>query len=183
MATDKKNYVYRLMKAECNCGSKDFQQYLNLPKDHGVIFQDNEQPLMNANDHVANEHILSFGRCKSPTNPGDNLGAMLVLSSIPLFGQLGKKLVGVKCNPMTIVPWINCDEDYYIDGAPALTIESELPCYFGGKIKIVAQKVEADDEEETASQEESAESKAEERRDATQQLPSEVQEKIDSFCG
>ena len=69
MSQDKKQYVYRLMKAECSCGSKDFQQYLNLPEDHGITFSTEDQPLMNASDHVANENILQFGRCTSLTNP------------------------------------------------------------------------------------------------------------------
>ena len=46
MSQDKKQYVYRLMKAECSCGSKDFQQYLNLPEDHGITFSTEDQPLM-----------------------------------------------------------------------------------------------------------------------------------------
>ena len=35
-------------KAECDKGDKKAleSQYLNLPKDHGVYFQDTEQPLM-----------------------------------------------------------------------------------------------------------------------------------------
>ena len=184
MAAGKKQYVYRLMKAECSCGSKDFKQNLNLPLDHGVSFQGDDSPLMNANDHVANEHILTFGRCTSAINPGSNAGAMLAGAVLPVIGAiLAKKLAGCKCEPMTIVPWIKVDEDYFIDGAPALTIESRLPCFYGGVIKIVLEKEDTDNsDDDDSGDDEQQEEKKEERKDAKKQLPSEVQEKIDSFC-
>lgn len=182
MATGKKQYVYRLMKAQCSCGSKKFKQNLNLPKDHGVLYQDEDYPLMNANDHVANEHILTFGRCTSMTNPNGAVGFALASAVIPIIGgALMKKLAGVKCEPMTIVPWIKVDEDYLIDGAPALTLESELPCYYGGVIKIVLEPVNQDDENKEGT-EEAPEETPEEEKDIKKQLPSEVQEKLDSFC-
>ena len=188
MATQKKQYVYRLMKAQCSCGAKefsfkeglhDFSQYLNLPKDHGVVFNDIEHPLMNANDHVANEHIYSFGRCTSLQNPGDWTLGMLLGGGIPFLGLLAgalfKSFIGCKCEPMTLVPWINIDEDYFIEGAPALTIESVLPCYYGGMITIVAEL----EGEKTDSEEED---EGPEEKDARELLPSEVQEQIEAFC-
>lgn len=181
MATGKKQYVYRLMKAQCSCGSKDFKQYLNLPKDHGVLFHDNESPLMNANDHVANEHILTFGRCTSMANPNGAAGFLMASVVIPFIGgALMRNLAGVKCEPMTIVPWIKVDEDYLIDGAPALTLESRLPCYYGGSIKVVYEKVDEEGEEDTG--EGAEEQPIEEEKDVKKQLPSEVQEKLDAFC-
>lgn len=174
MATEKKQYIYRLMKAKCSCSATDFAQYLNLPEDHGVAFHDSEYPLMNANDHVAGEHINTFGRCKSLKNPGGQ-GANLIM---PFFGPLLlKATVGCKCDPMTLVPWIGVDEDYFIDGAPALTLESELPCYYGGVISIVAElEKEGTDEGQQKEEEESRDV------DARELLPSEVKEKIESFC-
>ncbi len=181
MATGKKQYVYRLMKAQCSCGSKKFKQNLNLPQDHGVLYQDENYPLMNANDHVANEHILTFGRCTSMANPNGAVGFALASTIIPIIGgALLKNLAGVKCEPMTIVPWINVDKDYLIDGAPALTVESELPCYYGGVIKIVLEEVTQDDA--TQGGEEENVEQVQEEEDIKKQLPSEVQEKIDSFC-
>ncbi len=175
MATGKEQYVYRLMKAKCSCGDKDFTQYLNVPKDHGVLFHDSEYPLMNANDHVANENILTFGRCKSISNPGGAVAEGLANAIIPFVGgTLLQTLIGCKCEPMTLVPWIKVDEDYFIDGAPALTLESRLPCYYGGVIEIVLEQAEAEEGEEQEPEEE--------EKDVMDQLPSEVQEKIDSFC-
>lgn len=182
MAAGKKQYVYRLMKAQCTCGDKKFKQNLNLKKDHGVLFHDENYPLMNANDHVANENIFTFGRCTSTANPNGAIGSGLANAVIPIVGGLlMRKLAGVKCEPMTIVPWIKIDEDYLIDGAPALTLESELPCYYGGVIKIVLEKAD-DNEDEQDGADESEEQEAEEERDIKEQLPSEVQEKLDSFC-
>ena len=52
-----KAFQTRLCTAQCQYGSiKD--QYINIPKDHGVYFQDTDHPLLNANDHVADKHIL-----------------------------------------------------------------------------------------------------------------------------
>lgn len=182
MATGKMQYVYRIMKAQCSCGDKKFKQYLNLPEDHGVLFHDENYPLMNANDHVANEHILTFGRCTSMANPNGAVGMALANAVIPIIGgALMRKVAGVKCEPMTIVPWIKADTDYLIDGAPALTLESELPCYYGGVIKIVLEKVDENEEDQEES-DETEEQESEEERDIKKQLPSEVQEKLDSFC-
>lgn len=176
MAAGKEQYVYRLMKAKCSCGDKDFTQYLNVPKDHGVLFHDPEYPLMNANDHVANENILTFGRCKSISNPGGAIAEGIASVIIPgVGGALLQTMIGCKCEPMTLVPWIKVDEDYFIDGAPALTLESKLPCYYGGIIEIVLEQVEAEAEEGEQQEEE-------EEKNIMDQLPSEVQEKIDSFC-
>lgn len=182
MATGKKQYVYRLMKAQCSCGDQKFKQKLNLPKDHGVLFHDSESPLMNANDHVANEHIFTFGRCTSMANPNGAIGFAVASCIIPIIGgAFFRKLAGVKCEPMTIVPWIKVDEDYLIDGAPALTLESELPCFYGGVIKIVMELANPDDANQEGT-DEAAEQTPEEEKDIKKQLPSEVQEKIDSFC-
>lgn len=172
MATEKKRYVYRLMKAKCSCGDQSFEQNLNLPRDHGVTYHDNEYPLMNANDHIPNENILTFGRCKSVSNPGGAIAEGIANIIIPgIGGTLLQTVAGCKCEPMTITPWINVDEDYFIDGVPALTVESVLPCYYGGIISIVLEKIQKTD---STSNKERAEDKEE-------QLPSEVQEKIDSF--
>lgn len=179
MATEKKQYVYRLMKAKCSCGDQKFEQYLNLTKDHGVTYHDNEYPLMNANDHIAGENILTFGRCTSLNikSPRGIIPFLLESVAIPIVGgALIREKIGCKCEPMTITPWINVDEDYFIDGAPALTIESTLPCYYGGVITIVLQK--EDDSQEQNDEENQEET---EEKDVKEQLPSEVQEKIDSF--
>lgn len=171
MVSGKEQYVCRLMKAKCSCGDKDFSQYLNLKKDHGVLFNDNDHPLMNANDHVSGENIYTFGRCKSRCNPHGTLGSAL----LGPVGIIGKSLIGCKCEPLTPFPWVQVDENYYIDGAPALTINSVLHCAYGGEITIT---LETEDEEKDSTEE----TQQEEETDKKDQLPSEVQEKIDSFC-
>ena len=165
MVVGKEQYVYRLMKAKCSCGSKNFSQYLNLDEDHGVVFNDNEYPLMNANDHVSGKHVNCFGRCKSLWNPYTrSVGAI-----IPGLGLL----LGCKCTPLTPTPWIECDENYYIDGAPALTVNSVLHCAYGGEITITLEAEQQTNENEDEQQKE--------EKDKKELLPSEVQEKIDSF--
>ena len=171
MVSGKEQYVCRLMKAKCSCGSKDFSQFLNLKKDHGVLFNDNDHPLMNANDHVSGENIYTFGRCKSLCNPHGMLGSAL----LGPVGIIGKSLIGCKCEPLTPFPWVQVDENYYIDGAPALTINSVLHCAYGGEITIT---LETEDDGKDSTEE----TQEEEEIDKKDQLPSEVQEKIDSFC-
>ena len=67
MTEERPQYVTRLMKAKCSFGS--MSQYLNLPKDHGVWYHSEDTPIMNANDHEPEQHILHFGRCTSSKNP------------------------------------------------------------------------------------------------------------------
>ena len=185
MINDKTRYAYRLIKAKCSCGEKTFTQYLNLPKDHGVYFQEEEFPLLNANDHVPNENILGFGRCHSGKRGRDNIGGTMLSSALfgPVLGGVVRDLVGSLCEPMTIVPWRFVDENYLIDGAPAITVKSELSCYYGGTITIVVEDIEADDSDET---EEDTEADTEEETppdyDKKNKLPSEVQELITDFC-
>ena len=173
MAAGKKQYVYRLMKAKCSCGDQKFEQNLNLPLDHGVIYQSEDYPLMNANDHVADQHILTFGRCKSTSNPGGTAGFLADILTCGIGSEILQSTIGTPCKPMTVTPWINVDEDYFIDGAPALTLESTLPCYYGGIITIVMEKTESTDS--------GGDDTSKEDKDIKDQLPSEVQEKIDSF--
>lgn len=176
MVSGKEQYVCRLMKVKCSCGSKDFSQYLNVKEDHGVIFNDNDHPLMNANDHVAEENIYTFGRCKSLSNPHSAMGGAVVGSILGPIGNIAsRKLVGCKCQPLTPFPWVQADENYYIDGAPALTINSVLHCAYGGEITVV---LETEDNTEDSTEQ----TQQEEETDKKEQLPSEVQERIDSFC-
>jgi hypothetical protein len=126
--------------AECSYGSKDFRQYVNLPKDHGIYFQDTEHPLLNANDHEADKNILQFGRCISQANPA-NLAADVLSNAIPILGlakQLQKAVgcEGCKCSPKTLVVWQNTDEKNHIDGVDGITSESYAMCFYGGKITI-----------------------------------------------
>jgi hypothetical protein len=212
MISQKKSYVYRLMKVTCSCGGmvgdgflgsalfaknkRAFEQNLNAVHDHGVYLHDFESPLLNANDHLKDENISTFGRCMSNDNPRGYIATMLLIS--PLMGPFIRQAIGCVCDPVTLVPWVYVDDDYFIDGAPALTIESELPCLWGGSIKIVAKLEDADSAQATAESEASSSDSASsaeggeggegggaaapadiDRRDL---LPSEVQEKIDSFC-
>lgn len=222
MISEKKSYVYRLMKVTCSCGVKagegfwgsiqfwnpdraDFEQNLNAKHDHGVYFHDFDSPLLNANDHIKDENISTMGRCRSPWNPRGllltvSLFAPLIPGAHLLSAGLGLALrsqLGCVCEPVTMVPWVYVDDDYFIDGAPALTIESELPCFWGGTIKIVAKREDADSAQATAESEASSSDSASSADggeggegggaapadvDRRTLLPSEVQEKIDSFC-
>lgn len=182
--TGKTQYVTRLMKAKCSFGS--MSQYLNLPLDHGVWFQSPDTPIMNANDHEPDKHILHFGRCTSSKNPGNtiNLEEMIIGALFPFGGCLGSKLLkkllnceGCKCKPMTITPWKETDEDYYIDGAPAVTVESTLQCYYGGSITIDTES-EAEGDENT---DETVETE-EKGYHSTNKMPASMAEKINDFC-
>lgn len=136
---EEKEYIQRLAVAKCSCGSMDFQ-YLNLPRDHGVYFQDTDHPMMNALDHAADEHILQFGRCKAPSNPG-NIAGDFVSAVIPIFG-LAKQLKramgceGCKCSPKTLKVWERTDEGNCLDGADGIINQSVAQCFYGGQITI-----------------------------------------------
>ena len=126
MPGQKKQFVRRLMVAACECGSLEYQ-YLNLPEDHGVYFQDVDHPLMNANDHKGDKHIMQFGRCKAETNPKNIMSKMLSKIS-PAFAliNMAKEAMGCdgcKCSPKVINSWKNGDKANRLDGAPCITNE------------------------------------------------------------
>ena len=155
---DGEKYVVHGMKAKCSEGS--MENYINTDKGHGVVYQG--QPVLNANDHVKEINLTHFGDCKSKlifeeakkqadekykAEEGDGF-----------FGKLGKGIaktvtkavIGTKeifasnkCELDTPLPWIFTSRDHMIDGAPALTVESQCPCKFGGTISIIPQEEEA----------------------------------------
>lgn len=134
-----KIFQTRLCTAQCEYGSiKD--QYINIPLDHGVYFQDADHPLLNANDHKADEHILQFGRCTSKANP-KNAVADVASKIIPLFGLVSllksaMKCEGCKCSPKTLTAWYNTNSKDHLDGVDGLTNASKVMCFYGGTITI-----------------------------------------------
>ena len=130
-----KAFQTRLCTAQCQYGSiKD--QYINIPKDHGVYFQDTDHPLLNANDHVADKHILQFGRCTSKANP-KNVAGDVLSSVIPVFGiaKLLKSVMkceGCICSPKTLTAWQNTNKKDHLDGVDGITDESKVMCFYGG---------------------------------------------------
>lgn len=138
-----KGYVTRLITVECEHGTTF--NYLNVKKDHGVIWYavdeegnvTEERPLMNANDHEKDVNILCFGRCKAPSNKvfgGDR--AFHVGSLMDALGTAIGVCDGYKCTPYCMNSWMNVVENVLLDGAPAITSDSYLTCYYGGKITI-----------------------------------------------
>lgn len=150
---EEKEYVTRLAHMKCSCGTK--VNYLNAPEDHGVAFSDGERCFMNANDHEpgTGKNIVHFGRCKSVFNPGNviAMASFTALAMVPgliflgaslLTGEANDLLVGIcKCNPKTFEPWEFCSDDHFIEGAPALTKESKLSCFYGGIIEFTTDEV------------------------------------------
>lgn len=140
---DEPRYITRLMKMECDMGT--VKNYINVDKDHGVLAGGNcdAQPVMNANDHTS-KHVIHFGKCKSESNPERAFREMLIKA---LLGPAGAFLTGpmldkleelgiltYQCKPNTPQPWIDTNEDCIIEGAPALTMDSQLACRYGGRI-------------------------------------------------
>lgn len=143
---EEKQYVTRLMHIKCSCGTK--VNYLNAPTDHGIRLTSGE-PVLNANDHEpgSGKNIVHFGRCKSMFNPG-NVVAKAAAGAVG-FGIIGS-IAGewaienagcCKCNPKTFTPWEDTSEDHLIEGAPALTVDSQLSCFYGGIIEITDDEV------------------------------------------
>lgn len=142
-----KSYVTRLRKAKCTMGT--MENYLNVKKDHGIIWEkgcdpgdacNDKQPFMNANDIVPDENIVHFGRCNSNQNPGNKFDLEeIVMGSLIPASLVLKKLTGCsgcKCRPMTFECWENADEKHMVEGAPSLTDDSVLMCRYGGCITI-----------------------------------------------
>lgn len=147
-----RDYVVRLMKIKCSMGT--VENYINVDIDHGIFVGQNQQPLMNANDHT-DKNIMPFGNCLSPQNPDRCLRQALLKGAIGglTFGVGGivsdavstaLESVGImtyKCKPNTPNPWEFVNEKSIVDGAPALMIESKLACRYGGIISIVYEPI------------------------------------------
>lgn len=101
-------YIPLGTKSKCSMGSSE--NMLNLPLDHGVTYSPEGKPILNANDHIPNQHIMPHGMCKVTKGP---------------------------CMPVTPLAWINVNTKHTLDGAPALLDSSKLPCMIGGVISIV----------------------------------------------
>lgn len=148
-------YVTRLVLAKCSMGT--MTNYLNLPMDHGILFNDADHPIMNANDHEGGDgkNVVHFGRCNSKTNPGNQFNLGNAIMGLLMPGSLIlKKLLGCsgcKCCPMTLQPWIENKKNHMVEGAPCLTDKSTLVCYYGGIISILPPE-EAEKEEKEYSE-------------------------------
>lgn len=114
---------------------------------------------MNANDHISGENVIHFGRCQSDKNPGNTFNLeSLVKNALFPASLLIKKLMGCegcKCEPKTLVPWVNTSKKHMVEGAPGIISESKLTCYYGGTISIYYSTEEASGEasEETGTTE------------------------------
>lgn len=176
---EEKEYVQRLMAAKCTFGSMDFQ-YLNLPKDHGVYFQDTDHPMMNAVDHIADDHVLQFGRCTAPSNP-KNIAGDVMSTVIPLFAlaKLAKNAMGCsgcKCSPKTLKVWEDTNTGNCLDGADAILHSSTLQCFYGGEIEVTEIPESESNSEETTDEENPVEKKT-----LAERMPQAMAQKISSL--
>ncbi len=183
-----KQFVRRLMCAKCDKGNMDFQ-YLNLPMDHGVYFQNVDQPLMNANDHVSGKHIFQFGRCKAPKNPGNFVDNLFADSSNGILkwidnavdkvqGALGCD--GCKCKPMVLNSWEEGDEANRLEGAPAITSDSHLHCMYGGIITITEAPASTNSNSDDDANQAAAQNNEPQEKDPMDTIPAAMKDKINS---
>lgn len=177
MSEEKKDYVVYGMRAKCSEGT--MENYISTDVGHGVTYQG--QPLLNANDHTAQVNLTHFGDCNSKKIYEDakkqadekykadaddgffaKAGKWIAKTVTKAAINVQEHLMFHKCELDTPLPWMFCNEEHMIDGAPALTLESQCPCRRGGVITIVPVV-----EEETAIE---AEESAEEVEAATKEV-------------
>lgn len=151
-------YVHRLMRIRCSHGSID--NYINLPTDHGVLAGEDQEPLLNANDHLAGKHIIHFGKCDSDENPERMFRKGLVGGLLGGFVSDVLEKTGIMsfdCKPKTDEVWEETNDRNILDGAPALLMKSCLTCRYGGIITLVPldeyPQEESQGEEETPEEE------------------------------
>lgn len=152
-----KKYVVRAMRAKCDQGT--MENYLNVERGHGVLYDG--QPILNANDHMESINLTPFGDCNSKSiyeeaqkemqvQEGDGFLAAAGKTLLNLSG-LGSLFMGIsfltsffrKCEMSTPTPWLFENKDFMVDGAGALTVESQCACRYGGTISIVLELEEA----------------------------------------
>lgn len=154
-----KKYIVHGVKAECNEGT--MQNYINTDTGHGVLYQG--QPLLNANDHMPKVNLTHFGDCNSKkiyekakeqvdekykAEEGDGFfskaGKFIAKTASKTVLDV-KETFGIhKCELDTPIPWMFCNSEHMIDGAPALTEDSQCPCRYGGIIRIVKESGDSD---------------------------------------
>jgi len=159
---DSENYVVYGMRAKCSQGS--MENYLSTDRGHGVTYQG--QPVLNANDHQKGINLTHFGDChakalyeeakkqideKYKADEGDGFfkkaGKWLLKTAAKTAVSAKEYLMFNKCELDTPLPWVFTNKEHMVDGAPALTMESQCACRFGGVITIVpAPKEEAPEE-------------------------------------
>lgn len=181
---NKKEYGKRLDQAQCTCGS--MKQNINIPMDHGVYYQDTDHPLVNANDHVRDEHLLQFGRCTSDINPKNMAGEVaekfataLGLGVMFKLAKWAKKKMGsegCKCRPMTLNSWKDGDDANRLDGAPAILDYSQCVCKYGGVISVYRPS-----EDELKKQQGDSDAEPAEEDNIMDTLPPEIADKINSM--
>lgn len=175
-----KELVYRLMMAKCDCSS--MEQYLNLPKDHGVYFHDTDHPMMNALDYVSNKNIFQFGRCTSKLNP-ENAMFDIASKTMPLFFMVDKiknalGCNGCKCHPVTFKVWGDTNEGNLLDGADGILNTSTLKCVYGGTIEIMEVTNSSGDNDEGDGNDDGTDAS---KKGIAERMPQEVAEKIGSL--
>lgn len=152
MAEEKKKYVVYGYKAKCSEGS--MENFISTDVGHGVLYQG--QPVLNANDHVKQVNLTHFGDCHSnkvyedakkeadekyKAKEGDGFftkaGKLIAKTATKASITAHEILSFDKCDLDTPLPWMFTNGDHMVDGAPALTEESQCACRFGGIISIV----------------------------------------------
>ncbi len=171
MEENKKYVVYGMM-AKCSEGT--MENYISTKTGHGIIFQG--QPVLNANDHVVKINLTHFGDCNSKeiyeqakkeadekfkAEEGDSFfmkaAKRQAKRAVKIEAFLREHVMFNKCEPDTPLPWVFTSEDHMIDGAPALTLESQCACRYGGTITVVLQVEEAAEDEELTAEKVSVE--------------------------
>ena len=154
MGESKKYVVYGMM-AKCSEGT--MENYISTDTGHGVVYQG--QPVLNANDHQKGVNLTHFGDCNSKkiyeeakkeidekykAEEGDGfftkLGKGIVKAHMKTAVFVQEHLMFHKCELDTPLPWIFTSKDHMIDGAPALTMESQCACRYVGIITIVPEE-------------------------------------------
>lgn len=94
-----------------------------LPTSRTIV---GNMPMANIMDNKPLVNIMPFGMCNSIANPtvaAATAAALGVLTPMP-------------CIPTTIAPWMPGSPTIMIGNAPALTMQSQLMCAWGGVIQI-----------------------------------------------
>lgn len=169
---ENKKYVVYGMKAKCSEGT--MENFISTKTGHGIVFQG--QPVLNANDHVEGINLTHFGDCNSKEiyeqarkeadekfQAGEGDGFFMKAAkkrakrAVKAVAFMKEHLMFNKCELDTPLPWVFTSEDHMIDGAPALTLESQCACRYGGIITIVLEAEEVTEEEELTAEKVSVE--------------------------
>lgn len=134
-------YAVRGAKIYCTCGSH--VRRLDMPASHGSYIRD--KAMMNEKDCKVGigQNIPPFGACFSENKDGIDIKISDGTDLVPYTDENGNPvkpqlpIEGKLCEPKLAEQWQGAQENTLVDGQPALKVDCNITCSYGGIIAFM----------------------------------------------